>query len=129
MPYSWEEHVAEAERQGGIKHQPNGLPIRCVDGNWDMWEHEDANHPNYICPIKVLDPDFKADFPEANEWQTHAMIFCDENVVITQYETCVGIYTRKNKWQASADCFWKGTSLPEETLLLIRNRLSARDDG
>ncbi len=111
-----------AETPAEFKHQPNGLPLTCVDREGHMWETEDADHPTYICPLLVIDPEFEEDFPESHGRQRHSLIYTDGHIAITVYETCYGIYTKMNGWKALNECFWKGTYLPEESIETVLKR-------
>lgn len=49
----WSCSVRLAERDGGKKIAPNGLPITVITRDGTMLEHEHANDPNYKFPVTV----------------------------------------------------------------------------
>lgn len=95
--------VAEAKANGGQVICPNGLPIRSIHRDGNMYEHEHGDHPDYKFPVDIhyvgpIDDDTRHDADmmagrkctdeEALRMrdETHALIYCDENIALTMYE-------------------------------------------
>ena len=119
----WDCHVAYAEKLGGVKHQPNGLPIRCIKHDGMMYEHEHGDHPDYKFPVVVeyvgrLDGDitryhgtFKR-IPTDQEMrdsmrETHALIYDDGFVAVTLYECCYALWSLR-EGKCLGGNLWKG---------------------
>lgn len=129
----WDCMVAEAKANGGRVHTPNGLPIRSIDRDGNMWEHEHGDHPDYKFPVDVhyvgpLTDDLRADAEmmsgrsctdeevlRMND-ETHALIYTDGNIALTMYECCYAIFSlasgmivsgpswlKKGYWTLSSD--------------------------
>lgn len=90
---NWDCHIDLAVKDGGVKHQPNGLPIRCIKFDNSLWEHEHGDHPDYIFPVDI---DQYSDSPFRED---HALIYTDGHIAVTVYECQYfmwSLYTRKN---------------------------------
>lgn len=107
---SWDCMIAEAKANGGQVHSPNGLPIRSIDRNGDMWEHEHADHPDYKFPVDVHcigpisdddrhDADMMAGRKCTDEEilrmrdETHALIYTDGSIAMIMYECNYAIFS------------------------------------
>ncbi len=107
----WECHIADAIASGGTIHQPNGLPLRCIDRNGDIWEHEHANHPDYKFLVEVEYVGPPHDLPEWDDSygnQDHALIYTDECIAVTMYECTYGLWSLRDG-QILAGNMWKPT--------------------
>lgn len=85
----WKCHVELAEKHGGSKIVPNGLPILCVKADGTMMEHESADHPTYKFPVDIEfigihEP--LPDWDDSYQPQCHALIYTDGNIALTMYE-------------------------------------------
>lgn len=106
---NWNCIVEEAKANGGKIHCPNGLPIRSVDVNGNMWEHEHGDHPDYKFPVDVhyvgpiddSDRELWTSFMGRAvtdeeilqmESETHALIYCDASIALTLYECCYAVF-------------------------------------
>lgn len=92
---SWDCGVEEAKRAGGVVHQPNGLPIRCISHDGSLWEDPHADHPDYKFPVEVEYTGEKVELPELDDSycnQTHALIYTDGCIAITLYECCYAMW-------------------------------------
>ena len=96
--------IEAAKAEGGVVFTPNGLPIKCIHANGNMYEHEHGDHPDYKFPVKVeyigpIGEDEIHDYtmmtgkePSDEEAirrffsQTHALIYTDGTVAVTLYE-------------------------------------------
>jgi len=78
----WDCHIELAVKEGGVKHQPNGLPIRSIKYENSMWEHEHGDHRNYKFPVDV---ELHDDAGESCD-EIHAFIYTDGQIAMTIYE-------------------------------------------
>ncbi len=129
---NWDCMVAEAKANGGQVICPNGLPIRSIRRDGNMYEHEHGDHPDYKFPVDVLyvgpiDDDDRKRWTEfmgrpltdeevlRMEDETHALIYTDGFIAVTMYECCYAIFNlgtgmiscgpswlRKKEWTLSA---------------------------
>lgn len=110
----WECHIALAKQFGGEVHTPNGLPISCIKADGSMWEHEDADHPDYKFPVSVeLDPLSRHyDMCDCNK-ETHALIYTDGFIALTTYECCYYSWSLKTGegFHGLSDTDWKLTEV------------------
>lgn len=143
----WNCIVEDAKKDGGKVHCPNGLPIKSVDRDGNMWEHEHGDHPNYMFPVDVdyvgqLDDRTVTDYrrfvlgsyaddtplDEAKVRQfhgeRHALVFTDGVVALTMYECCYSLWSvhdgsllRVHLWYTKED-----HRLSEASLKNVRNR-------
>lgn len=107
---SWECGVEIAKTEGGQVFTPNGLPIRCIRHDGNMYEHEHGDHQDYKFPVDVefqgdITEDHRKDFemmcgrPAKDDGevrdmngQTHALIYTDGSVALTMYECCYAMW-------------------------------------
>lgn len=138
---SWECGVELAKKAGGKVFAPNGLPVRCIRHDGNMYEHEHGGHPDYKFPVKIefqgeVTDDYRKDFemmrgrPAKDDaevrdmnGQTHALIYTDGSVAITMYECCYAMwYVRdgefgggslweKKQWRLSVESLEKVKTL------------------
>ena len=92
---TWECHIAEARKNGGREHLPNGLPIRSITRDWTMIEHEHGDHPDYKFPVdiqwhgppeEVIDRNDDGSVMFDDSERTHALLFADDAIALTLYE-------------------------------------------
>jgi len=105
----WDCIVESAKAAGGKIHCPNGLPVKSVDRDNNMYECEHGDHPDYKFPVEILyagqidDSDreeFKTRCGESIDddkirtfkGETHALIYNDSSIAITMYECCYSMW-------------------------------------
>jgi len=109
----WDCMVAEAKKNGGRVHTPNGLPIRCLNRDGTMLEHAHGDHPDYKFPVDVefvgeVDEGHRDDYvnmtgSRAKEnftdedvrkffMETHALIYTDTSIALTMYECTYALF-------------------------------------
>lgn len=100
----WQCMVEFSKAQGGKAHLPNGLPIKSIRADCNMYEHEHGDHPDYKWPVEIdfvgpIDDDHRSDFEQIAcrepkdddevrrmQRQTHALIYTDGSIALTMYE-------------------------------------------
>lgn len=119
---NWDCIVAEAKANGGKIHCPNGLPIRSVDRDGNMWEHEHGDHPDYKFPVDIhyvgpltddirRDAEMMAGRPVTDEEalrmrdETHALIYTDGHIALTMYECNYAVFNLSTGMISSGP-FW-----------------------
>lgn len=113
----WACVVEAAKLRGGQVVTPNGLPIRCIQSDGTMLEHEHGDHPDYRFPVEVeyVGPPPK-DGSYSNE--THALIYQDGSMALTLYECCysmwglrdglcLGGFNERGKWKLTPEALTK----------------------
>lgn len=104
MPTEFEKHVERARLKGAKVYAPNGLPIQCIRHDGTLLEHEHADHPTYIRPVRVdwvgpvseecyaeykvvsgSDPTTEQDVRDYLG-EVHALVYTDGNIAVTIYE-------------------------------------------
>ncbi len=107
---SWDCMIAEAKANGGKVICPNGLPIRSIHRDGNMYEHEHGDHPDYKFPVDVhcVGPINEADRHDANMMagrectdeeilrirdETHAFIYSDGHIALVMYECNYAIFS------------------------------------
>lgn len=110
---SFECRVETYKKEGGVLHQPNGLPITCFKYDGNMYEHEHGDHPDYKYPVTVMykgdiTDDMRHDYnlftrkegsdDEIRSFssETHALIYKDNAIAITLYECCYAMWYLKD---------------------------------
>ena len=106
--------IEAAKAEGGEVHTPNGLPIKSIHANANMYEHEHGDHPDYKFPVEIeyvgpIGEDEIHDYtmitgkePPNEEavrrlnGQTHALIYTDGTVAVTLYECCYAMWSVKS---------------------------------
>lgn len=123
----WRCSVGHAERSGGKKHQPNGLPIACIKHDNSMWEHEHGDHHDYKFPVEV---EFTGVRPILPDWdgsytiENHALIYTDGWIVLTLYECSYAMWELGAGMFTGGDIWKKGEwRLTDESLVKIREML------
>jgi hypothetical protein len=116
----WKCHVELAEKLGGKKITPNGLPVMCVKFDGTMLEHEHGDHPTYKFPVSV---EFVGEHEPLPDWddsykkQCHALIYTDGDVALTMYESSYAMWNLLSGefvhgsrfWVESPPNFWRLT--------------------
>lgn len=112
----WDCHVAFAKKMGGSVNCPNNLPVRSINCDWSMWEHEHGDHPTYMFPVDVdyvgvLTDDHRKDYvirtskgqKEPTDevirrfhGETHALIYTDGIVALTMHESAYTLWRVKD---------------------------------
>jgi len=120
--------IKHAKQCGGKVYSPNGLPIRCINANGDMYEHEHGDHPSYMFPVEVeytgniddvVEKDEEGNVIFSAEKENHALLWTDGNVVLTIYECCYSIWLlRDGKWLGGG--YSKGYCLTKESIEKIK---------
>ena len=90
----WEKRVQEFREAGAAVIAPNDLPIKCIRHDGTLMEHEHADMPTYICPVRVHYTGDKADVTEdlgdglvvVEDSETHALLWSDGGAALTMYE-------------------------------------------
>jgi hypothetical protein len=119
---SWDERVKQAIAEGAPIFQKNGLPLivqRAYDGA--LLEHEHADHPSYMFPVRVVytkeKPDDLSDWDPSFEDHDEALIFYDAHCALTLWECCYTIWSRYKDGQALHGPTWsKDWALAPEVL-------------
>lgn len=96
--------IACAKAGGGVVHTPNGLPIRSIRHDGNMYEHGHGDHPDYKFPVEIeyvgglkkevldeLTEFWRVENPteeDARRYlaETHALIYTDGSIAVTLYE-------------------------------------------
>ena len=102
----WDCHVDAARKNGYVEYLPNGLPIRCLNAQGLMLEHEHGDHPDYVFPVDVdfvgeIDDGDREEYREifdkvsptdenirVYKGEDHALIYTDGSIAVTIYECC-----------------------------------------
>ena len=86
-------HIESAKKLGGKIFTPNGLPVKCIKANSDMFEHEHGDHEDYMFPIDVVYTGAKEDVTDRYDGivyvydrEVHAVLYCNSSVILTIYE-------------------------------------------
>lgn len=108
----WNCHIELAVKDGGVKHQPNGLPIACIKANNSMWEHEHGDHPDYKFPVEL---EWNENWNEDQSLiETHAFIYTDGHIALTLYECQYIMWSLYSRKILYGDCD-TGERLTEES--------------
>lgn len=102
-----------AKAEGGVVYTPNGLPVKCIRADGNMYEHEHGDHPDYKFPVKVeyigpigedeihdytmvtgKEPSDEEAIRKFHE-QTHALLYTDGTIAVTLYECCYSMWLVK----------------------------------
>lgn len=107
---SWDCKVQKTIREGGVIHQPNGLPIQSIKHDGSLWEHEHADHPDYKFPVEI---EYTGEKPDLPEWdhsycnETHALIYSDGFIAITLYECCYAMWNlSSHSWMGGQNTWY-----------------------
>ena len=106
---SYQCHIDEAKQYGGKVIAPNNLPILCIKHDWTMLENENADHPTYKYPVEVEYIGVKEELPDwdnSYDTQAHALIYNDENIAITLYESTYSMFRLNDGKTCFTDFFW-----------------------
>lgn len=108
---NWDCMVEKAKNDGGEVHTPNGLPIKSINNDGSMWEHEHGDHPDYKFPLTVryvgdkpeeefavIDGlgnhvDMGPEWNEARRTREVALIYVDQRIALTMYERCYQLWS------------------------------------
>lgn len=119
---SWDCCINLAKKEGGKVHTPNGLPIRSIRADNEMFEHEHGDHPDYKFLVEVeFIGERPADLPEWDDSyrnETHALIYTDGHIALTLYEhnyamwgwdgtLLLGNYWKKGEWRLTDESITK----------------------
>jgi len=139
----WDCAVDVARKAGGKVIAPNGLPIRAIQQDSTMLEHEHADHPTYKFPVEVrFYKTAQERFDEGEAWvdgegnespmpleilestgvETHALIYTDGSIALTLYECCYALWSLRDGSLVGGSLWEKGQwSLTEESLQKVKN--------
>lgn len=143
--------MIEANIAAGHKvHQPNGLPLKCIKHDGNMYEHEHGDHPTYMFPVEMeyTGPvedihrddyrtiyrfcgmnagEFTDDDVRQSLGETHALIYTDGNIALTLYECCYAMFSMDSGVGLYGRFVSKNHRLSDASLKMIREKMEKHD--
>lgn len=136
----WKCMIESAKAGGGKVFTPNGLPIRSIKWDGNMYEHSHGDHPDYIFPVKIdfvgeVKPEsfedlticFGVENPTEDDArrflsETHALIYTDGCIAITLYECNYAMWSCRTGEYRGGRFNSKSYKLSDSSLEEIRSR-------
>ncbi len=121
---SWECAIKLAKEAGGSAFTPNGLPIKCIRYDGNMYEHGDGDHPDYKFPVDIRFIGVRPELPEWDDSYTsecHALIYTDGRIAITLYECNYTMWSLRDGSYLGGRYNDKSWQLDEASLVKIKD--------
>jgi hypothetical protein len=121
----WKCIIEMHKKAGHPQYTPNNLPIMCIRADGLMLEIEGGDHPDYKFPVQAdyIGPKDETRYQtidgsgnisvmedwwkEAIDHEAHALLYANESVAVTLYETCSAVWALSPKRRLLPDKTWE----------------------